>query len=65
MTKRPNWGNPMDACCACGRVQNTPKDSDKPGAEELGVWQPNDSDPAQWICTPCKQRLTADARRVS
>jgi diadenosine tetraphosphatase ApaH/serine/threonine PP2A family protein phosphatase len=64
MTKRPNWSNKADACCSCGHVHDTPKDHEKPGPEQLHVWQPTSVDPPQWICAQCKDRLEADERRT-
>jgi hypothetical protein len=64
MTKRPNWANKEDACCACGVLLKTPGDHEAPGSGELAVWQPSPSDPPQWICPPCKARLEADERRA-
>lgn len=69
MTKRPNWTNDKDACCACGELLPTPaKDAgahEKPREGELHVWQPNPTDPPQWICAACKDRLEHDERRSS
>lgn len=64
-TPRPNYGNPQDACCCCGKLMKTPAVGDeltpKPG--ELGVWQPNATDPPQWICQHCHEQLEKDAQR--
>lgn len=65
MTKRPNFANVKDACCACGKLLDTPDDHENPGTSELAVWQPSPLDPPQWICGPCKSRLEADERRLS
>lgn len=51
---RPN-ANDRDACCKCGKLQPTPKDWRNPQQGELGVWQPNATDPPQWICQECHQ----------
>lgn len=60
---RPNHSNPVDACCSCGEVHPTPADETKPKPNELGVWQPNPTDPPQWICSKCGARLLADSKR--
>lgn len=65
MTKRPGWQNKIDSCCACGKLHPTPQDHEKPGKGELGVWQPNPTDPPQWICAEDRARLEADERRLS
>lgn len=63
--KRPNWANKSDACCCCGKVTACPADHTKAGVTELRVWQPNPTDPPQWICAECESRLQADERRAS
>ena len=64
MTKRPNWINEEEPCCACSSRQKTPKDHEKPGTGELHVWQPNPGDPPQWICLKCKTRFEAEERTL-
>jgi hypothetical protein len=65
MSKRPNWGNKVDACCRCAKLLPTPADHGQPAEGELRVWQPESTDPPQWICAACEAQLTIDARRDS
>jgi len=62
---RPNYANPLDACCRCGVLLPTPAEGKEttPAPGELGLWQPNGGDPPQWICEACHRGLKEDDRR--
>lgn len=62
--KRPNWTNKNDACCKCSKLFPTPSNHEKPGQGELAVWQPNATDPAQWICESCLSEYEDQERRA-
>ena len=63
MTTRPNYHNLEEPCCSCATRLPTPKNHLQPEIGELHVWQPTSVDPPQWICTKCKDRFDAEARR--
>lgn len=66
--KRPNYTNKVDRCCACPALLETPSDHNQKLSRAIAdntlmVWQPKESDPPQWICSSCYDRLTQDLQR--
>ena len=63
--RRPNFTNKLDSCCGCAKQMPTPQlgEHEKRTKGVLTVWQPDSTDPPQWICLECVNRLEADAMK--